>query len=137
MSNATRATAVVNFSNDGSSRQALRSARPALASPRVSVIVLNHNGDRIIGKCLDHLLTCTVGFAGSRDRQARIVIRALGSLEPCVSEVFTMPGTEWTWRTFLTHLPAGDYELLLLCEDLLTDRSGRKLGVAVSLIRFE
>src|SRR6266700_1955974 len=26
------------------------------ASPAVSVIVLNHNGEKIIGKCLDHLL---------------------------------------------------------------------------------
>jgi hypothetical protein len=83
------------------------------------------------------VLGCTVAFAGSEDREARLVIRPLGSLEPCFSEVFTMPGKEWTWRTFLMHLPAGHYELLLECEDLLTDKSGRRLGVAISSIRFE
>jgi GT2 family glycosyltransferase len=83
------------------------------------------------------VINCTMAFAGSNDREARIMIRPLGSLDPCLDETFTMAGTQWTWRTFPIHLPAGDYELLILCDDVLIDGSARSLGIAVSLIRFE
>lgn len=83
------------------------------------------------------VITCTLGFAGSKDRKARILIRPLGSLNRCLDETFPMSGKVRTWRTFPVHLPAGDYELLILCEDVLVDEWARTLGVAVSLIRFD
>ena len=83
------------------------------------------------------VLACTIAFVGSRDREARIVMRPAGSLAPCVDQTFRMPGNEWTWRTFPMHLPAGCYELLFLCKDVLIDSAGRRLGLAVSSIAFE
>src|SRR5580704_11941942 len=55
-------------------------------SPAVSVIVLNHNGEAIVGKCLDHLLAQTfddfeilVVDNDSRDRSLAVIEPYLGS----------------------------------------------------------
>ncbi len=81
-------------------------------------------------------LACTMVFMGSRDGEARMLIRPLGSLDSQVEDTFRRP-TQWTRRTFPAHLPAGDYELVLLCDDQFIDTSGRRLGIAVSSIHFE
>lgn len=82
-------------------------------------------------------LICTIVLSASKEGEARMLIRPLGSLDPCVKEAFALQSHQWTRRTFPAHLPAGDYELLLLCEDQMIDRSGRRLGIAVSSIQFE
>jgi GT2 family glycosyltransferase len=83
------------------------------------------------------MLTCTIAFAGSDNREARVKVRPLGAADPCLDESVKLPRARWTWRTFRAHLPAGNYELLLSCNDEFADATGRRLGVAVSSIRFE
>ncbi len=82
-------------------------------------------------------VTCTLVFGGSSGRKARLVIRGLGGAQACVDEIFEMPEIRWASRRFRAHLPAGDYEVLLRCDDDFVDKSGRRLGVAVSSIRFD
>jgi len=84
------------------------------------------------------VLSCTVAFLGlPSKRSARIVVRALGSLTPLYDSEFEMSPPGWTWRTFNMHLPAGCYEMQLLCDDEYIDAAGQRLGVAVPLVRFE
>jgi hypothetical protein len=65
------------------------------------------------------------------------VIRPLGSLKASLDKTFRVCGEGWTWQTYPAHLPAGDYEVLLLCEDILIDRWNRKIGIAVLSINFD
>ncbi len=82
--------------------------------------------------------SCTVAFLGLERRQkVRLVVRRFGTLEALYENYFDVEPPGWTWRTFMTHLPAGCYELLLLSEAEYLDPKGRVLGIAVSLIRFE
>ncbi len=84
------------------------------------------------------VVSCTVSFrAQPATRRARIVVRALGSLTPLYESGFELAPPGWTWRTFLVHLPPGCYEVLLVCDDEYIDPIGRRLGVAVSVIRFD
>jgi len=82
-------------------------------------------------------LSCTVAFSAPKDRETRIVIRPLGSLKASLDKTFRVCGEGWTWQTYPAHLPAGDYEVLLLCEDILIDRWNRKVGIAVLSINFD
>jgi hypothetical protein len=34
------------------------------------------------------MITCTIAFAGSKNREARMMVRPLGNLEPCLDESF-------------------------------------------------
>jgi hypothetical protein len=81
-------------------------------------------------------LTCTIVASRPKDGEASLRIRPLGSLDPRVEETLRLPA-RWTRLTFTAHLPAGDYELLLVCEHPFVDALGRKLGIAVSSIHFE
>ncbi len=81
--------------------------------------------------------TCSLTALGTNGHSAaRIVVRPFGALDEVASAAF-YPATGWRTRTFPMHLPAGSYELMLHSENGFIDRSGRKLGVAVSSIRFE
>lgn len=81
--------------------------------------------------------TCSVKFLGTpASGAARIAVRPLGTLDEVAAAVF-QPSTQWQTRDFPMRLAAGIYELMLLSENGFIDQSGRKLGVAVSSIRFE
>jgi GT2 family glycosyltransferase len=81
---------------------------------------------------------CSITFLGMpSQRRARIVIRPLGSLEPAAKVTLPLAALGWQQKRFPVHLPAGEYELLLLPEDSFMDGSGRRLGVAVSSVEFE
>ncbi len=82
-------------------------------------------------------LTCSVTALSTTARSAaRIVVRPFGSLDEIATAAF-YPSAAWQTRTFQMRLPPGSYELMLHSENGFIDRSGRKLGVAVSSIRFE
>ena len=83
-------------------------------------------------------VACALTFHGPETaRDARMVVRRLGSLEPAAEAAFSLAPKGWQRRTFPMHLASGDYELMLLCDDQLVDTWGRTLGVAVSGIEFE
>ena len=83
-------------------------------------------------------LTCSLKFLGTPgSRAARIVVRPFGTLDEVAGAAAFQPSTEWQTRSFPIRLPAGSYELMLLSDNGFIDQSGRKLGVAVSSIRFE
>ncbi len=83
-------------------------------------------------------IACTVAFLGLERRQkVRLLLRRFGTLETISEDSFDLSPPGWTWRTCMTHLPPGCYELLLVCDAEYRDTRGRTLGIAVSLIRFE
>jgi GT2 family glycosyltransferase len=82
-------------------------------------------------------LTCSLTVGGPNNREARVKVRPLGMFDPCLEKSVKLPASGWASCTFPAHLPAGNYELLLCCDDGHVDPAGRRLGVAVSSIRFE
>ncbi len=92
----------------------------------------------VLFRLREPVLSCTVTFLGlPSKRTVRILVRAFGSLKPLNETAFDLSPPGWMQRTFHVHLPAGCYELLLFCDNEYIDPAGRRLGVAVSLIRFE
>jgi GT2 family glycosyltransferase len=92
----------------------------------------------VVFRLVRPVVSCTVAFLGlPSKRDARIVVRALGSLTPLHESGFELSPPGWSWGTFPVHLPAGCYEVLLFCDDEYIDPTGRSLGIAVSSIRFE
>jgi GT2 family glycosyltransferase len=75
-------------------------------------------------------------LSASPARQARVMIRPLGKLEPAVRLQFVAEPGWHTWE-LRCRLAAGSYELVLVTEPAHIDAWGRTVGVAVAWLRFE
>jgi GT2 family glycosyltransferase len=83
-------------------------------------------------------LSCSVDFRTAAAQQhTRLVVRRLGQLQPVAQGVLAAPGTGWQRQRLPMHLPAGNYELLLLCGNGSSDGAETDGALAVSSIAFE
>jgi hypothetical protein len=89
--------------------------------------------------CLDHRAErCVIRCAAALpDTEARIAIRAFGTLHPLVSApIVGQPGV-WHNAQLDQVLAPGRYEVLIQVARPFPCPSGRKLGLAITSIAFE
>ena len=70
------------------------------------------------------------------DHSIRVIIRKFGALESHAEVVIKTSSLEWQEKCFPLYLDPGLYELVFITGETVQGKSGRQLGLAVSLVGF-